>query len=428
MHHGGTREPLGWRRLGSDWQRRDVARSLVRGLRPYERGPRARLPPSQRLGTTHLTFWRRLLACDSPAGPRGRHPIVTVPWFPTEVAIVSTPSSYRVDDQELLLDFYKKLVWDRLVPRIPARITPNSLTLTGLVCSLGAAVATVAAWKFAIPWLYLVSAFLLFAYLTLDNVDGAHARRTGQTSYLGEFLDHGLDGLASTFVLVITCIVLQMEGVLFASLCALAGIGFAFIFWEQFRTGLLVIPRVSSTEGVTLLMVVQTTIAIAGEPAWMRFSLTEITPGTVIIAAVLLGYLVASFPPVIRASRAGASGWELIPVALLIGVQPVWTLLGASPFYPGITAGLIGGAMTCGLIVLRHRGASGPILPRGAWLTPLPFLPAIAAPGLWTVEGWAALSLAFIALDYLRLLFFGGAELNRRGRERKAQAEKAGHG
>ena len=335
---------------------------------------------------------------------------------------MSTPSSYRVDDQELLLDFYKKLVWNRLVPRIPARITPNSLTLTGLVCSLSAAAATFAAWKFAIPWLYFVSAVLLFTYLTLDNVDGAHARRTGQTSHLGEFLDHGLDGIASTCVLIIACIVLQMEGVLFASLCALAGIGFALIFWEQFRTGLLVIPRVSSTEGVTLLMVVQTIIAIAGEPVWMRFSLSEVTPGTVIIGAVLIGYLVASFPPVLRATRAGASGWELIPVVLLIGAQPVWTLLGASPFFPGFTAGLIGGAMTCRLIVLRHCGASGPVLPPGAWLTPLPFIPAVAAPTLWHADGWAALSLAFIVADYLRLLFFGGAELNRRGRERKAQA------
>lgn len=327
---------------------------------------------------------------------------------------MSNPISYRVDDQELLLDFYRKALWNRMVPHIPRRITPNQLTLMGQACALGAAACSAVASHGGPGWLLVLSSFLLLAYLTFDNLDGAHARRTGQTSHLGEFLDHGLDGLASTAVLLIMCIILQITGVMFAAICSLAAIGFAFLFWEQFRTGLLVIPRVSSTEGVTLLMVIQIIMAFAGTPDWIHFSVDSITPGTVIVFAVLIGYVAAGAPPILRASKVGVKAWELLPLVVVIGLQVIFAVLGASPYFPGIAAGLIGANVTCRLILLRHCGASGPFLDLPTLLTPLPLVPAIVAPDLWTPDGWAALSMAFVSADYLRNILFGGAELNRR--------------
>ena len=56
------------------------------------------------------------------------------------------------------------------------------------------------------PWLLVLSAFGLFIYQTLDAVDGEQARRTGQQSPLGEFLDHGCDAIsASTLTLALCC-------------------------------------------------------------------------------------------------------------------------------------------------------------------------------------------------------------------------------
>jgi len=75
------------------------------------------------------------------------------------------------------------------------------------------------------PGLYYLSALLFFVSLTADNVDGPHARRTGQTSPLGEFLDHRLDGSASASLLLATCLMLRVDGVVMASLCAIAGSG-----------------------------------------------------------------------------------------------------------------------------------------------------------------------------------------------------------
>lgn len=322
----------------------------------------------------------------------------------------SKPTAYRVQDDELLLDFYKKLFWNRLVPRIPASIAPNTLTIIGQMCGVLSAVATGAAVAGA-PIFYLVSAVLLLAYLTFDNIDGAHARRTGQTSPLGEFLDHGLDGVASGAILIVTGFVLTLDQTWLVLLCTLGSFGFVALFWEQFRTGLLVIPKFSSTEGVTLLIIYQTVRFFAGSPDWLAFSIEELTVGTVIVAVVFAGYLGAAIPSIQRAARHGVSGWELAPIFVLIAAQLGYSYFGAHPLVPAATAGLIGANLTCRFILLRHRGETGPLIPPVQWLSIVPLAVPIIAPEAWTATGWALISLAIIALDYGKNLWFGGAEL-----------------
>ena len=320
-------------------------------------------------------------------------------------------SAYKVDDQELLLGFYKKLVWDRLVPKIPASVTPNSLTIVGQVLAVAGAVVCGVASAFSFPILYLVSAIFFLAYLTFDNIDGPHARRTGQTSPLGEFLDHGLDGMASASLLVAAMFVLKVDGVLMALLCAVGALGFCIVFWEQFRTGLLVIPKVSTTEGVTLLAVLQLVMAVGGEPSWMRFSLDHVTAGTLMVFAMLIGYAAACAPPVFRSWKASVRPWELVPVLAVIGAQTGFAALGANAVMPAVAAGLIGADVVCRIIVLRHRGESGPVLSPMMWLTTVPLLIAVAAPTAWAANGWAGISLALVVLSYGGILYRGTNEL-----------------
>lgn len=326
------------------------------------------------------------------------------------------PGAYKVDDQELLLGFYKRILWDWLVPRIPHRITPNALTIGGqLMALLGALLCGVATLGYT--GLYFVSAVLFLVYLTADNVDGPHARRTGRSSPLGEFLDHGLDGSASASCLLATTFMLQLDGVMMATLCAMAGLGFTVVFWEQFRTGVLIIPKVSTTEGVTLLAVCLMVIAFTGEPTWMRFSFEVITPGTILVLAVLIGYAAACVPPVVRTWRAGKSPAELLPVILVIAVQALFAVLGANAIAPAIGAGLIGGDVTCRIIVLRHRGQHGPILSPLLWLTLVPFGVALALPNLWHPTGWALVAMGIVIVSYLTGLVRGGRELLARARQ-----------
>jgi ethanolaminephosphotransferase len=44
-------------------------------------------------------------------------------------------------------------------------------------------------------WVYLYTAFALFAYQSLDAIDGKQARRTGMAGPLGELFDHGCDAV-----------------------------------------------------------------------------------------------------------------------------------------------------------------------------------------------------------------------------------------
>jgi phosphatidylglycerophosphate synthase len=45
------------------------------------------------------------------------------------------------------------------------------------------------------PWVYFLCAGGLFAYQTLDNIDGKQARRTKSSSPLGELFDHVSDAM-----------------------------------------------------------------------------------------------------------------------------------------------------------------------------------------------------------------------------------------
>ena len=69
----------------------------------------------------------------------------------------------------------------------PDWIHPNSITLTGgLFASLSCVLMCHGS------FFYAGISFTL--YHACDNMDGKHARRTGQTSKLGGVLDHFIDG------------------------------------------------------------------------------------------------------------------------------------------------------------------------------------------------------------------------------------------
>ncbi|PIO25216.1 hypothetical protein AB205_0033300, partial [Aquarana catesbeiana] len=51
-------------------------------------------------------------------------------------------------------------------------------------------------------WAFLLCAFGLFVYQSLDAIDGKQARRTNSSSPLGELFDHGCDSISIVFVAV----------------------------------------------------------------------------------------------------------------------------------------------------------------------------------------------------------------------------------
>lgn len=321
----------------------------------------------------------------------------------------ATPK-YSVEDRELLMGFYKKLFWNRLVEVIPESLAPNTITVIGQIAALlGTVLAVVATMGY--PLLYVVSAFLLLVYLTADNIDGAHARRTGQTSSLGEFLDHGLDGVANGCVLLTAAVVLRMDGIWMVMLLALGALGFIFTFWEQYRTGKLILPEMSATEGVTLVMLVELVLFFAGEPAWLRFDMTAMNVATYIMLFTLAMYGVALAQPTWRIYKhTGGKIGEGLPALTLAAAACGYVAAGAAGPMPAIMVALYGADTVCRLIWLRHQGADRQLVGNYHYLLALPLLPAAA--GLWTPDAWAALAMGMSLAFYMRTLLKAGAAFN----------------
>jgi ethanolaminephosphotransferase len=60
--------------------------------------------------------------------------------------------------------------------------------------------------KNSIPsWAHLYMAFAIWAAQTLDAIDGKHARNTGQSSPVGQLLDHGADAFCNCFSTCMLC-------------------------------------------------------------------------------------------------------------------------------------------------------------------------------------------------------------------------------
>jgi phosphatidylglycerophosphate synthase len=106
--------------------------------------------------------------------------------------------------------------WNWVVEFVPLWVAPNVLTALGR-CSFSSSVI-VSSQAYAgflsqlvgfvamsyynpdfetpvAPWVYFLCAGGLFAYQTLDNIDGKQARRTKSSSPLGELFDHVSDAM-----------------------------------------------------------------------------------------------------------------------------------------------------------------------------------------------------------------------------------------
>lgn len=107
-----------------------------------------------------------------------------------------------------------KHLWTPLSEFIPKSIAPNTVTVTGLVIQIvGYSVVAYHCADFdaaAPSWVYIFAVFSIFAYQTLDALDGKQARRTGSSSPLGQLFDHGCDSVVTIFVAMLSAMTLHL--------------------------------------------------------------------------------------------------------------------------------------------------------------------------------------------------------------------------
>lgn len=319
--------------------------------------------------------------------------------------------SHVVTDHSLLLGFYRRLLWDPLVARVPRWVSPNALTLTAQLLGALSAVFAFFASRGA-RGLYLVAAACIFASLTLDNIDGSHARLTGQSSRRGEMLDHGLDGITSTSVLISTGLLLHLDGLWMCSLCAMGALTFAATFWEQSRTGALTLPAVGPTEGVSALVLVEVSVALFGDPDWLRVSRERLTGGTVLVVVLVAVHAVAVLPPLVRARRHGIPLRDFLPPTIATLALMGYAWLGAPGPLVGAAVGLTCAHFVCHLVIARHvNRRSGKVsnAPRTLFAALLPIPWALVSPA--SATACATVSVFLVLAAYARSLKLGWREL-----------------
>jgi phosphatidylglycerophosphate synthase len=139
---------------------------------------------------------------------------------------------YICEEHSFTYSFLSRYLFKPIGARLPNKLSPNALTLSGV---LGCFLSVLFVWLGVnvSAWFYLLAAAGGLWEFLADNLDGLHARRTGQTSPLGEFLDHWLDTIclslltlsllyffgADTFWMIFTAIIIGLSS--FAT------------FWEQ---------------------------------------------------------------------------------------------------------------------------------------------------------------------------------------------------
>lgn len=224
---------------------------------------------------------------------------------------MSTPAlAYSVRDRSILLPYYKRFLVDPLIGAIPARISPNAITHGGHLINLAALLLLIAAARMDRGWPFFLVPLLVHVWLWCDHADGGHARRTGQCSALGEFLDHGLDLLNATYVICMTVVALGTPPFWSVTAAVVVPAAAAITYWEQAETGVFQLGLLNQIESVCSLSVALFARGIFGVAAMAGVRVGPWPLPDVILAVVSI---VALFGILRCAMRVRQKGGRLTP-------------------------------------------------------------------------------------------------------------------
>lgn len=217
---------------------------------------------------------------------------------------------YQSEDRSLITKYILKPFWQRFVNVFPLWMAPNMVTLLGLMFIV---VSDVLVFYFdpyyetvSPQWLYFWHSFAVFMYQTFDACDGMHARRTGQSSPLGELFDHCCDSMNTSLMVIQFSSVANLGHntplpflVQFSTLA-----NFYLSTWEEFYTHTLFLSEISGpVEGLLMISLVFLLTGVFGvDFVWKQEIYTlhisdSIAPITITptYIAALLGAFVMAF-------------------------------------------------------------------------------------------------------------------------------------
>lgn len=187
------------------------------------------------------------------------------------------PTTDRSQLAKLLQPF-----WNSALLLVPARAAPNTLTVLGSLAVVGP--TSLALWlspELTTPlpgWLLCLQIVGVFAFQTLDALDGKQARRAGASSPLGSWLDHALDIITMQFVLLGGCASVQ-AGLGVATWALLAGTLFNnyLLHWESSHTRAFILGNGTSITEAQAMVIASHATALAA-PTLFPTSLVTLAP------------------------------------------------------------------------------------------------------------------------------------------------------
>lgn len=227
---------------------------------------------------------------------------------------------YSVEDRSLLLPWYKKRIVDPIVARLPRSLHPNTITHVGHLVNLAGLAAVLAshasssshASKGGLVW--LIPAITLHLYNFCDNADGAHARRTGQSSALGELLDHGLDLLNVAYIATLAAFAIGASPMgTVAMVGAITGAASA-VYWEQAETGVFQLGLLNQVEATFVLSGVLVCGAIFGPEAIGSLHVGPLALRDGVAGIVVVGGVLGMLQGALRVAKKGGA---VLPFATL---------------------------------------------------------------------------------------------------------------
>ena len=294
------------------------------------------------------------------------------------------PLVYQADDRSILLPYYKRFAVEPTLPFIPARVHPNTITHFGHVVNL-AAVALLVFLRPRQGWVFIASMLLLQLYNWADNADGAHARRTKQSSAFGEFLDHGLDVLNTVYIALMTVLAIDSSHEWAIVLSIIIPGAASLTCWEQTETGTFRLGLLNQVESVMVLSGIMVLDAVMGVDVLHRIHVGPVTfwhflhvwPLATIVFGMVRGIqrVAAAKRPVTPALAFLATHGAILAagcmhllstlaaVSIAMAVNVFWGARMLSRRLAGEPAQvepalLVGLASMVGYIVLRHAGVT----------------------------------------------------------------------
>jgi ethanolaminephosphotransferase len=153
---------------------------------------------------------------------------------------------------------------------IPMWIAPNLITLIGYLFMLTAFLMIIIFPNQ--PLAMILCGVFMFVYHTLDGCDGKQARRTGNSSQLGEIFDHGVDALSCTHLAHIFTFIggnNPPNYPFFAIFLAVLWISFYNAHWEHYHRGEFFLGYLSACDGQVFVTAICILTGIMGDSsAW----------------------------------------------------------------------------------------------------------------------------------------------------------------